>query len=95
MQNSWVGIHNCGGLIEAIPNNKSEIYKCSVHNCKNRLPQSEFYLIECEDLPENINPVSIKSMSRSKRKNIARQKSKVEAIELIEKYINEGHVNIF
>jgi hypothetical protein len=95
MRSSWVGVHNCGGLIEAIPSGKKEVYKCSVHNCSNRLSKKEFYLIESEDLPSGIDPVLIKSMSREERRNIALQESKSDAVELIKKYINQGRVNSF
>lgn len=95
MREGWVGVHKCGGLIEAIPNNAQESYKCSVHNCSNRLSNNAYYLFKAEELPSGVDPVAVKSMSRSDRKKIAEADSKEEAIDIIEKFIREGRVNLF
>ena len=95
MRKGWVGVHKCGGLIEAIPNNSQEKYKCSVHNCSSRLSEDEYYLFKADELPKNIDPVVVKSMSRLDRRKIADSEDKEKAINIIQKFVQEGRVNIF
>ena len=95
MREGWVGVHKCGGLIQAIPNNTTESYKCSVRNCSNRLSDNEYYIFRAEELPSGVNPVAVKSMSRSDRKKVAEADSKDEAIDVIQRFIREGRVNLF
>lgn len=95
MRKGWVGVHKCGGLIEAIPNNSQEEYKCSVHNCSDRLSEDEYYLFKGDELPNGIDPVVVKSMNRPDRREVADAEDKKEAIDLIQRFIQEGRVNVF
>lgn len=95
MRDGWVGIHKCGGLIEAVPNSSQETYKCSVHTCSNRLSNDEYFLFEADELPQNVDPVVVKSMNRSDRKKVAEADEKRKAVNIIQEFIRDGRVNLF
>lgn len=81
---SWVGIHQCGGLVTAIPNSsEEELFECAIEECESGSPldNSEYYIFLGKNLPNSLSATDIENLSRRDRRKIAECKTKQEAIE--------------
>lgn len=84
-ESSWVGIHECGGLVSAIPNSsQEELFECAIEECESESPldDSEYYVFLDKNLPNSLSATDIENLSRRDRRNIAECETKEEAIEL-------------